>query len=318
MEIENKIPAEVPDELIDNLSNETEAYVKEEYRPFVETIRRIGVSSQVTAIGEAMKDDIRMELQRRITASLRRTFHLRTASIAAAVAMLLAITNYLSFRHGYRQVNAAIVEMKTPLGMQSSIILSDDTKVHLNAGTTLTYPTAFTDRKRELTLSGEAFFEVTSDEKRPFIVKTSQMDIYVQGTSFNVSAYKNSEVSVTLVEGKVEVDVRGWGKSLLSPNETLLTKNGNVVKSLTDVYKYICWKDQVMLLENDPLESVLKKLSLYYGREVSCEKDIENISINGKLNLRKDLQDVIKIIATTSFTPLKVQTQGERIILKRE
>jgi ferric-dicitrate binding protein FerR (iron transport regulator) len=204
-----------------------------------------------------------------------------------------------------------------PRGKQINVSLSDGTRIAVNSGTCLAYSPVFDRNRRKIYVEGEVYLDVSKDEKRPFTVKTSRMDICVLGTSFNVSAYENGETSVTLVEGKVAVDAGDRGKSLLSPGEMLSLENGNMVKSAVDVYKYICWKDRVMLLERDPLESVLKKLSLYYGREVSCEKDIARISISGKLNLRKDLQDVIKIITTVSSASLDVHMQDGQIILKK-
>ncbi|MDR1380827.1 MAG: FecR family protein, partial [Tannerella sp.] len=184
MATDRKNTDEAPDKWLDELLSETETPATS--RPFAEMIRRIRVSPQAVAMGEAMKDDIRMELQRRIMAARRRTFRLQAASIAATVAMLLVISSYFSYRHGYRQTNRAIVEIKSPLGMQSSIVLSDGTKVRLNAGTILSYPAAFTEKKREVTISGEAFFEVAPDKKSPFTVHTDALDVRVLGTEFNV------------------------------------------------------------------------------------------------------------------------------------
>lgn len=210
-------------------------------------------------------------------------------------------------------------QLIVPKGKQMRVVLSDGTKVMVNAGTRLVYPSVFSENQREIYVEGEIYLDVYKDEQRPFIVRTPQMNVRVLGTSFNVSAYKEDEqASVVLVQGKVEVDVAGKGKNKLLPNEMLSVQRGKVSKSIVDVYKYICWTENIMLLDSDPLEQVVKRLSLYFGQEITCDQNIKHITISGKLNLRADISDVMRIITTVTHTPITAIHQNGNIVLKKK
>lgn len=108
-----------------------------------------------------MKEDIFLEVNRRIHRNLRKRFWLKASAIAASIALLLGVSNYISYHEGYKNQNSQMVEMANPMGMRSSIVLSDGTRVILNAGTTLSYPAAFVSNQREVKVNGEAFFSIT-------------------------------------------------------------------------------------------------------------------------------------------------------------
>ena len=160
----------------------------------------------IKQMGDAMREDIFLEVNNRIERSLRRRFWLRISAVAASVTLLFSISNYISFHEGYKKLNSQMVEMVNPMGMRSSVVLSDGTKVILNAGTTLSYPTAFVSGQREVKVNGEAFFEVSHDKEHPFIVSTSKYQVKAVGTSFNVYDYQDSpQFEAALLNGKVEV-----------------------------------------------------------------------------------------------------------------
>ena len=115
----------------------------------------------IKQMGDEMREDIFLEVNNRIERSLRRRFWLRISAVAASVTLLFGISNYISFHEGYKKLNSQMIEMVNPMGMRSSVVLSDGTKVILNAGTTLSYPAAFVSGQREVKVNGEAFFEVS-------------------------------------------------------------------------------------------------------------------------------------------------------------
>ena len=175
----------------------TPYYKKDEYGDRKEIIKQMG---------DEMREDIFLEVNNRIERSLRRRFWLRISAVAASVTLLFGISNYISFHEGYKKLNSQMVEMVNPMGMRSSVVLSDGTKVILNAGTTLSYPTAFVSGQREVKVNGEAFFEVSHDKEHPFIVSAENVKVKVLGTKFNVKAYDDDDnIEVTLAEGKVGV-----------------------------------------------------------------------------------------------------------------
>ena len=110
-------------------------------------------------------------------------------------------------------------QLIVPNGKRSTLILEDGTKLWVNAGSRIVYPVTFADKKREIYVNGEVFLEVTPDKKRPFIVKTKEIDVQVLGTSFNVMAYETDESSsVVLVTGAVQVDTKDDEDFRLEPN----------------------------------------------------------------------------------------------------
>ncbi len=138
-------------------------------------------------------------------------------------------------------------ELIIPRGGEYSLTLSDGTVVFLNADSKLRFPVKFGDTKREVELEGEGYFEVTRNEKVPFIVKTSRMDVLVLGTKFNISAYEDDSITMTtLVQGSVRVTASDNGMSVvLQPNEQAeLEHGGNILQvSEVDASFATAWKD---------------------------------------------------------------------------
>lgn len=109
-----------------------------------------------------------------------------------------------------------------PKGRRANIVFSDGTKMYINAETRVIFPTVFAKDKREILVDGEVYLEVAADPSRPFIVKTSTIEVKVLGTRFNVCAYRDEPAaSVVLVEGLVEVKNGDNGKNVLSPDDML-------------------------------------------------------------------------------------------------
>jgi ferric-dicitrate binding protein FerR (iron transport regulator) len=304
MKIKDKTTVDVPDGLIDDLSNETEASVRDDYRLLVETIRRINVSPRVAAMGEAMKDDIRLALQRRITVSMRRMFRIRVASVAASIAVLLGVTSWLSYRYGYhRQVNIPVVETATPFGIQSSVVLSDGTKVRLNVGTTLSYPVTFVPGSREVTLCGEAFFEVSPDDRRPFVVHAETLDVRVLGTKFNVKAYPEEEVvAVTLESGRVEAGIEK--QSVFHPldegEQLVFDKTRHTFrKGRVQTRHYSGWKDGEFYFESITFERIARQLERRFNVKIHiASESLKQTVFTGDFVRKESLNQILNVMTT--------------------
>lgn len=183
-----------------------------------------------------------------------------------------------------------------PKGKRSSIILADNSKVWLNGGTIMEYPSSFTKDKREIYVNGEIFIKVTSDKNHPFIVKTKGVDVQVLGTEFNVLAYEeDANEQIVLVEGSVEVENRqNKSKTTLKPSQLYDYSNGTEIVKRVDVTKYISWKDGIYSFDNEKLDVVLNRLSRYYGIAISYDSTLANERCSGKMDLRDNLDDVFK------------------------
>ena len=208
-----------------------------------------------------------------------------------------------------------INKLITPSGKRSSLILSDGSKVWLNSGTEIEFPSIFENETREIKVSGEIYIEVAKREET-FIVHTLNSHIQVFGTSFNVSAYEDEEKeSVVLVEGSLKVKHSINNTSLfLSPNQIAEISGGNIKSKKVDVSEYISWKNGYLQLNKVPLDEVLRKLGRYYNVEFQYAENINLASktCSGKLFLSDDITDVLK--SFTYMTMLNYEKQTNNII----
>ena len=153
-----------------------------------------------------------------------------------------------------------------PRGKDFSLVLTDGTKVWLNAESKLEYPAEFTGRKRIVRLSGEAYFEVASDKEHPFVVETGSIHTHVLGTEFNVRNYAQENLNVTLVKGCIEVSNQdSQKKMLIHPNENLcIQKDGSFNLEKVDVATYTSWKEGLFYFDNVSLDKIIYELGRWY------------------------------------------------------
>lgn len=226
----------------------------------------------------------------------------------------------IAIRSGTKRVDeeskAGNNQLIVPAGKRSFITFSDGTRIAVNANTRVVYPSEFSGHKREIYVNGEAYLRVFPDKARPFIVKTSRMEVEVLGTEFDVNAYDLAEnQSVILVSGKVEVGTHNCPKKVLKPNE-MLTYNGQEhegrIKTV-DVSGYISWVDGYYCFLREKLEVIAGKLSQYYGIRVTADSGLAGLTCSGKLDLRDNLQDVLETLSKT--IPLRIKAGDNYFLL---
>lgn len=202
-----------------------------------------------------------------------------------------------------------------PKGRRTNVTFADGTRIYVNSGTRVVYPAVFAKDKREIYVDGEIYLEVKRDESRPFYVNTNSMNVHVLGTTFNVCAYnEDRESSVVLVSGKVEVETNKKEKVVLAPDELFsMQPEGNSTRKV-DASEYICWTQNMMIFKQEPLSKVLTKLSRYYGKEIAWDADLGKMTISGKLDLRDNIEEVMRIVATVA--PLTFAKDNESIAVK--
>ncbi len=175
-------------------------------------------------------------------------------------------------------------EISAIFGTRSKFVLPDGTTVYLNSGSKLIFPLQFKGDLRKVELLGEAFFEVTPNPAKPFIVKTSEINVKVLGTAFNLQAYPESkEISTTLVRGKVilETESAGISKQMaeLKPSDHAVFNTDEKAIKISaeeDLDKFIGWKEGKLVFFNDPIEKVSDKLGNWYNVTVK----INNTELN--------------------------------------
>ena len=196
--------------------------------------------------------------------------------------------------------------LRIPRGGEYFLVLSDSTKVWLNSETTLRFPVQFAADVRNVELTGEAYFEVSKNEKVPFIVTSATQQIKVLGTQFNVSSYtENANIYTTLVEGRVEVttSLNPSEKIVLAPSEqSCFTKGGNqLTKRIVDVNKYVAWKSGRFVFENETLEDIMRTLSKWYDVQVVFSNESnKKLRFTGNLERYSNFNEILKKIEKTN------------------
>jgi len=203
-------------------------------------------------------------------------------------------------------IKEEIIKLIIPYGKRSTLKLADGTKIWLNSGTELEFPTNFVGSERHVTVKGEIYIEVSEDKGKPFYVHTSQFDVRVYGTKFNVSSYQDSdEKSVVLVEGKVEVTSE-LKKQLLAPGELFVIGSKGTRCEKVNVNKHISWIDGVFIIDKMPVSDILEKVGRYYNIDFKdYHSQLMSRTCTGKLYLSDDIESVISIICIISNTTYK-------------
>ncbi|SFB87831.1 FecR protein [Algibacter lectus] len=170
-------------------------------------------------------------------------------------------------------------EVTSQYGSSTELVLPDGTLVWLNSGSTLRYPESFDSMQdRKVVLNGEAYFEVTKNKKKPFIVNTEKADVKVYGTSFNVSSYNDYEsMSVALLEGKVSLVEGGNELTVLKPTDVVEFNSveNKLYKSVDlNINKYVAWKEGYMVFDDTSLGKVIERLEKWYNVKIQIEDNV--------------------------------------------
>lgn len=218
--------------------------------------------------------------------------------------------------------SVAMNTLIVPYGKKTKIQLSDGSIVWLNSGSKLAYPASFNKNKRQVYLEGEAIFEVAHDKSNPFMVIAKDFEIEVLGTIFNVSNYKDDpSINTVLKSGSVKIQYKGYSKD----NQSLIIKPGtlasytkdthNISTETVDIEKYFSWKDGIIIFKNDNLKDIMKQLSRYYNTSIQIKnKQLENLTFSGSLDLKETVEQVLDIIKETSDFEFEKTTNNQFII----
>lgn len=210
-------------------------------------------------------------------------------------------------------------KIETPKGGQFQLILSDGTKVWLNAASSLRYPSTFGPGERKVELDGEAYFEVAKNVTKPFLVSSSKQVIEVLGTHFNVNAYTNEPVvSTTLLEGSIKVISSTNTYKIIRPGQqSSIDKDYEPeikVKNI-DTDEAVAWKNGYFMFEKEELGSILRKVSRWYDVEIENPQGekFNKLLFSGTLSKYSDVSKVLRKLELTGSIHFKIM--GRRIIV---
>jgi len=196
----------------------------------------------------------------------KRTRVIRIWKYAAAAILLIGLLNVIYFSSSLFNLSEEITftEINVPRGQIKNILLPDSTLVFINSDTKLKYPSDFGKKNRQVYLEGEAYFDVTHNSQKPFIVHTYEYDIKVLGTAFNVSAYLCENIHQTSLEcGKISIIDKTRKETILVPNETHLlirNKNQSKIYRVEGIAKFSSWRNGKILFRNQTFKNIAKEL----------------------------------------------------------
>ncbi|MDR2469499.1 MAG: FecR family protein [Tannerella sp.] len=218
----------------------------------------------------------------------------------AAVAALLFLSGYYFHSHRMKQLQQMKHVVSVSDGQRANIKLPDGTNVWINARSRISYPSCFSGGTRDVTLEGEAWFEVKSDIRKPFIVHTDKYDIRALGTIFNVEAYPDSEhFAAGLIEGCIEVKRRFRQEQLVSlmPDHQAVEQNGRLVVTPITDYDIYRWRDGLICFKETDFITLTKRLEKYYGIRIVLETDQPTEKIfSGKLRVLDGIDNALRLL----------------------
>jgi transmembrane sensor len=207
-----------------------------------------------------------------------------------------------------------LTEEKTIRGQKLIIKLSDSTKVFLNGSSTISFPEIFNEKIREVTVTGEAYFEVVKDG-RPFVVHANETKTEVLGTSFNIQNIPGKSVQVTLAEGKVKIHCKSGRTSILKPNQqAIVSVSGDEITTRdVNILRYISWKDNVLYFDQTTLKEATETLEAWFATDIEIQNPaLENCMITGRYR-EESLENVLS--SFQFLLKLKIGRQGGLITI---
>lgn len=209
-----------------------------------------------------------------------------------------------------------------PRGGEYHVILSDGTRLFVNSMSKVVFPVKFSGHTREITLvEGEAYFEVTKDKTKPFIVSVKGMKVEVLGTSFNIKAYPDDTYSyTTLVEGKVKLNLNDQPSIIqfLEPDQQAMfnpSSEGIEIQKV-DAKQAVQWTKGIYSFTNQTLDEIMKTLSRWYDFDYRYDNEaLKQIRFEGSLNKYESIEPIIDIINKTE--KVRVSVKGKEIIISK-
>lgn len=248
----------------------------------------------ILLLGEYNKTDKKKALLSRLSS-------LRTELIK--IAAVIAVTLGIGYLYEQQTTAAELVAMQTiyvPAGQRINITLPDGTNVWLNARTTMQYPVTFNSDKRKVILEGEAYFDVASNKKVPFLVHTDLCDVEVTGTKFNVEAYADkNEFETTLMEGQVKVASNTSTSEVITlvPDSKAYLKDGKLKVVPVDDYNPYRWKDGLICFKNESFASIMKEFEKYYGISIHVNnRKVQKYFYTGKFRQTDGIDYALRVL----------------------
>ena len=204
--------------------------------------------------------------------------------------------------------------LSTVNGQTYRLQLPDQSKVWLNAASSIKFPASFAGLKnRKVELTGEAYFEISKDKEHPFIVKTTQQEVQVLGTHFNINGYEDKQnTSTTLLEGSIRITNDQNKQQLIKPGEIATVSNSeNILVAPADTKSTMAWKNGDFRFNDERIDEVMLQISRWYDIEVAYNGPISKEKFSGKISRNKNISEVLNMLSYSNA--VKFIVEGRRV-----
>lgn len=248
-----------------------------------------------------------IQLQAQADSNIRRKKLRKYLSYAAVLTLIsLGLLSYrtLQLKKTPALEAFAMHEVTNPNGQRARIVLPDSSIVFLGAGSQLKFPEKFANHTREIFLTGAAFFQVTKNPKKPFIIHTGDLQTQVLGTSFKIEAFASLPLTVAVATGKVRVDHLRQGKleslAVLTPGQQILYNGNHAIQTAVNIDEVRSWKDARLTFHHRKLKDITTELERWYNVKFNykqASKSTEEISV--VLQVDVPLNKIMKVLSAT-------------------
>lgn len=203
----------------------------------------------------------------------------------------------------------------TPRGGQYQVILPDESKVWLNSMSSIRFPTTFAGSERVVEITGEVYFEVVHDAKKPFVVRHDDVAVQVLGTHFNVKTYSDApSFQITLLEGAVKIN-KGDKEALLSPGwQAAIEKSGSIsIDKQVNLDDVMAWKNGKFVFDRADIQTVMRILGRWYDIDVSYYGNVTS-HFGGSVSMKVPISEVFKMLEMTGGVKFKIEGNNVKVL----
>ncbi|OQP54420.1 FecR family protein [Niastella populi] len=204
--------------------------------------------------------------------------------------------------------------LKTARGQMYPVKLSDGSAVWLNSSSSIRFPVAFNEQERRVEITGEAYFEIAHNDRKPFTVSVNGTEVQVVGTVFNINSYSDEgSVKTTLLKGAVKVK-RGGSQVMIKPGEQAQVVADNIkVNKGVNITKEVAWKNGLFYFKNENLKTIMRQIARWYDVDVVYEGNISDEEISGKIYRNANLSEVLKLL---NVLDVNYKIEGKKLIIR--
>ncbi|MDP4284168.1 MAG: FecR domain-containing protein [Bacteroidota bacterium] len=221
----------------------------------------------------------------------------------------------IAYNDGNKKKDQPVVynTLSTPRGGKYQLVLPDGTKVWLNASSSIRFPTVFEGKERNVTVTGETYFEVAKNPAMPFKIKANDMEVQVFGTHFDIMAYDDeSSINTTLLEGSLKVTKGSLSKMLVPGQQSIVNKTGDIKVVDASIDEVMAWKNGWFQFNAYDIGQVMRQISRWYNVDIVYEGRVPVGHYTGMVSRENDISQVLKIMEAGG---VRFKIEGRKVVV---